>query len=238
MNPHERRNYCSVVVLNRFSFIWVFLINWQLNVISMAVRWHLFFSFISVCSRGVSCCTCSAWRVDVESSALDIDVGSELRGQWLVWGLRDLVGQCVDALDFACVWQEVDADALLSQCRQNFLHSVLQLCKNTPQHTGFQLYTIWGVPCCAMLHMSACIMLPHIPPGYEHMVQAGQLKCIHFSVVRLAPKWECGEIFRVQCCLTRTISPELNVDWLRPWGEKMNKTFVPDIICWETAVTH
>lgn len=66
---------------------------------------------------GVFKYTCGARCVDVESCASDVDVGPKVPRQRLIRGLRDLVGQRVDALHAALVRQEIHTDPLLSQRR-------------------------------------------------------------------------------------------------------------------------
>lgn len=131
------------IVLDCVSFNWVYL-----SAFPMAVSGD--FYFVSGRFRGVSSCTCGAWRVDEQSSAPDVDVGSEVPGQRLIWGLGDFVRQSVDALDAAGLRQEINTDTLLSQRRQNLLHGVLQLCKNREAFSSTQCVRAL---CCAMQHV-------------------------------------------------------------------------------------
>lgn len=112
-------------------------------------------------------CTCGARRVDVQSGAPDGDVGPEVPGQRLIGGLGDLVRQGVDALDAAGLRQEVHADALLPQRRQNLLQSSLQLCKQG----GIQApHNMSRGSRCAMGHASASCYFA-TPPGRKHTAQ-------------------------------------------------------------------
>lgn len=100
-----------------------------MHLISLTVIIAILFCVPAFVSEQFAVVTCGPRCVDVESGAPDMDVGPEVPGQWLIWGLGDLVRQSGDALHTAAVRHEVHADTPLPQRRQDLLHSILQLYK-------------------------------------------------------------------------------------------------------------